>query len=107
MGFSCSAKQGGTHKKSAGAGVFDRLDLRQGLNVTPDSGENCPSLALRPKLPATADQRAVRESHRLCRNRLLTGYNAAALVLAAETLFLKGWLPFQKLLLAPMPQWQA
>jgi hypothetical protein len=48
---------------------------------------NCPSLALRPKLPATADQREVHESRPLCRNRLPTGYNAAQSDVFVETLF--------------------
>jgi hypothetical protein len=43
-----------------------------------DTGQrlNYPSLALRPKLPATADQREVRESRPVCRYRLLTRYSA-------------------------------
>jgi hypothetical protein len=56
--------------------------------VTPDSVKT----ALRSRLGlkvATADQREVRESRPLCRNRLLTGYNAAEPDLAAETLFLE------------------
>ena len=43
--------------------------------MPPDSGKTCPSLAIRPKLPATADQREVRESRKLCRYHLLTGYS--------------------------------
>ena len=42
---------------------------------------------LRPKLPATADQRAVTREPAGCRNRLLIGYSTREIELAAETLF--------------------
>ena len=63
-----------------------------GIECATGQRRNCPSLALRPKLPATADQREVRESRPLCRNRLFIGYSAAEADLATETVF---WLSFR------------
>ena len=61
----------------------------QGSGGTPDSGKAVLRSRLRPKLPATADQRAETRESAGCRNRLLTGYSAPESDLAAETLFLQ------------------
>jgi hypothetical protein len=59
------------HAGTGGAGCLDWPYFETGIGCDTGQRENCPSLALRPKLPATAGQREVRESRPLCRNRLL------------------------------------
>ena len=68
--------------------------------MAPDSDKTVLRSRLGRKLPVTADQREVRESRPLCRNRLLIVIDAAAEPdLAAETLFLNRRLSFRRLLL--------
>jgi hypothetical protein len=55
-GFSCSGKQGGTRKASRRGGMLGLPYFETGIRCDTGQRESCPSLALRPKLPATADQ---------------------------------------------------
>jgi len=50
--------------------------LRQGSGVPPDSDKTVLRSRLRPKLLATAGQRATTRASACCRNRLLTGFDA-------------------------------
>jgi hypothetical protein len=85
-------------KKSRRGGMLGLLNLRQGSGVTPDSDET----VLRSRLgqnygncrPASGPREATG-----CRNRLLTGSDAAAESdLAGESLFLNRQLSFRRLL---------
>ena len=52
-----TGKQGGMHKNPAMGGMLGLPYFVTGIGCDTGQLENCPSLALRPKLPATADQR--------------------------------------------------